>query len=447
MKGRLFTRNVVTLVLTVLAGQMVAAVLVFLLVMEPQARRLAQMTADMTDIVGMQMARMSGPEREALVRRLNAGQAVAIRPGTDAPGGGLRRPTIIEREFLAAMADRFNHGAPLEWTTDRQSRLWVRLWLGGPGVVGQDWWVSLTPPGMRAPFTGMVIAGVTALVVSLLGGIMLQRHLDRPLRRLAAGVDALDPDALIREEPDGGPRLAEDGPAEIAAVARAFNRMAARLAAHEAERALMLGAVSHDLRTPLTRLRLSLELLHDSDADLLVRARGQVDRIEAMLAQFLDMARSMSAEQPCPTDVVALLVHAAFDAGFDTERAGELDLVVPERLEAMLRPGASARAIANLLGNALRHGTGPYRLAARVEGRELVIEVADSGAGFGPEMAEALCRPFARGDAARGGDGAGLGLAIAARVAALHGGRLDFVHAGAMFCARLRLPLVPPRQA
>jgi two-component system osmolarity sensor histidine kinase EnvZ len=116
-----------------------------------------------------------------------------------------------------------------------------------------------------------------------------------------------------------------------------------------------------------------------------------------MLAQFLDMARSMSAEQPCPTDVVALLVHAAFDAGFDAERAGELDLVVPERLEAMLRPGASARAIANLLGNALRHGTGPYRLAARVEGRELVIEVADSGAGFGPEMAEALCRPFARG--------------------------------------------------
>jgi hypothetical protein len=87
MKGRLFTRNVVTLVLTVLAGQMVAAVLVFLLVMEPQARRLAQMTADMTDIVGMQMARMTGPEREALVRRLNAGQAVAIRPGTDAPGG------------------------------------------------------------------------------------------------------------------------------------------------------------------------------------------------------------------------------------------------------------------------------------------------------------------------------------------------------------------------
>jgi signal transduction histidine kinase len=123
----------------------------------------------------------------------------------------------------------------------------------------------------------------TALIAAIAGGIALQRHVDRPLRNLVSSVDAYDPDRLSHAP------MSENGPEEIAAVARAFNRLTERIAGHEAERALMLGAVSHDLRTPLTRLRLLLDMMRAAPIrpDDTRRATGGSDRSHA--SPFLDL--------------------------------------------------------------------------------------------------------------------------------------------------------------
>jgi two-component system osmolarity sensor histidine kinase EnvZ len=422
---RLLDRNIAILVVVVLFGQLLASVLLYALVMRPQTVRLAEATAEMADTIGRSMAQMSPGERRALVARFNADDAVLIRPGETAPAAGYRRPTLVERAFIAAISRRLNHGQPVEWRSDRRGRLWVRLWLGG-----EDWWVSLTPERLRAPLTSTLIALSTALIAAVAGGVALQRLIDRPLRRLVEAVDSFEPERTRAALP-------QDGPQEVAAVARAFNRMTERLAWQEAERALMLGAVSHDLRTPLTRLRLSLEMLHDSDVELLAGARRQVDRIEVMLGQFLELARSFESEAVVECDVVALLAGAALDGGLGCD----LTLDLPERLGARLRPTAIGRAVANLLGNAGRHGQAPFFLRARAAQGRLAIAVGDSGEGFDPAAAEAYCRPFTRGDEARGGGGAGLGLAIVARIAAAHGGRLLFERREGAFWAQLELPL------
>jgi two-component system osmolarity sensor histidine kinase EnvZ len=414
---RLLGRNVLIMALAVLAGQLLAAWLMMALVLRPQAARMAQVTAAMTEAVGQSLARMTPLERQALIARFNAEDQVVIRPGDDPPAQVFRAPTPVEREFLRAMAIRFNHGAPLARLTDGDSRLWVRLQLAGG-----DWWVSVTPPGLHASRLSLWIALATAALVAIVGSLLVQRHIDRPLRRLVTAVDAFDPGPVA---PGSGRRLDEDGPEELAAVARAFNRMTDRVAAQEAERSLMLAAVSHDMRTPLTRLRLALELLRGADRDLLEGAGRQVDRIESMLSQFLDFARGFEAEPPVTSDVAAVLAGAAIDAGFDGDGDG-LVLDVAAGLCAELRPAAATRAVANLLANARRHGAGPYEARAWCRDGRLAIGVIDHGKGFDPARVADLSRPFSRGDSARSGDGAGLGLAIVARIAAAHGGALEF---------------------
>ena len=429
MMRRLLDRNIAILVVVVLAGQLLAATLLYQLVMRPQTMRLAEMTAEMTDTIGKTMAHMSPAERRALVSRFKSDDAVLIRPGEQPPDIGMRRPTLIENEFIAAISHRLNNDQPVEWRSDTQSRLWVHLWLGG-----EDWWVSLTPRGLRTPMTSTLIALGSALFVAIAGGIVLQRIIDTPLRKLVHSVDDYDADRA-------GEPIAETGPQEIAAVAHAFNRMTSRLAAQEAERALMLGAVSHDLRTPLTRLRLSLAMLHGADTEMLESAGRQVDRIETMLTQFLDFARGFDSEAAEPVEIAPLLRRCADDA-----RIGDDAYIdCSASLSLVARPVALERAITNLLGNARRYGCAPFWLEARVQEGQTIVSVGDSGNGFDPTLSKALSRPFARGDKARGGDGTGLGLAIVDRIAKSHGATLSFRFRDALFWAEIAFPGSPIR--
>lgn len=423
MFRRLVHRNVVLLVCVVLAGQLLAGLLVMRLVINPQVTRVAVVTTSMIETLSRTLAELPPERQRALLTGMNRGDDVAIRPLAEAPSDGPRFPTAIERLFMRAVADRLTSQPTLVWRTDAGRRLWVKLRLGAG-----DYWVSITPPRSRGAMTSLLMACFAAFLVSVAGGLALQRWFDRPLRRLQQAVDAYDPDRP-------GPPLDEEGPEEVAAVARAFNRMTGRLADQDAERALMLAGVSHDLRTPLTRLRLSLAMMHGVEPELEDSATRQVDRIEAMLRQFLDFARGFEAE---PYETVLLGDLLARVVG-ESEGAGATGLVVPAGLKVSVRPAALARAVANLLANAVRHGQAPYRVEAAERGDELVVAVCDAGPGMDDEAARRLRTPFARGDSARGGDGAGLGLAIVERVAAAHGGALAFERRGDGFAALLRL--------
>lgn len=420
----LLRRNVALMVAVVLAGQILAGLFVVLFVMGPQIERVAAVSADMVLGISQGMEGLPVDRQRAVLARFERGGEIEIRTHLSGAAPRARFPSYIERRFIRAMNARLAPDQNLDWRKGEGNRLWFRLRLGA-----NSYWVSATPPSQRSALASLVYALASAFVVAVAAGLYLQRRLDAPLRRLAAEVEAYDPQ---RESA----AVAVAGPREVAAVAGAFNRMAERLRGEEAERSLMLAGVSHDLRTPLTRLRLCLEMMQGADAELEASAERQVDRIEAMLEQFLDFARGFQNEAVRSCDLGLLLVMILRD----TDPENQVRAFLPEGVELPLRTLAVSRAVGNLLGNALRHGTAPITLELRATPREAIVVVGDAGEGFDAARAEELTRPFARGDSARSGDGAGLGLAIAERVALAQGGRLEFAQGGFGFEARIVLP-------
>ena len=286
-----------------------------------------------------------------------------------------------------------------------------------------------------------------AILVSMLGALAISRLVNRPLAALASAIGRVSSGAPAAPLP-------EDGPSEIAALNRHFNRMASDLAELEADRALALAGISHDLRTPLTRLRMEIELSGLDDAEK-ESMSSDIERIDAIVGKFVEYARSGSGERS-PGTIVDVDVAAAIDglgSGWRPRiEAGEmqLELDVPAGLHWRGDPLDLARIVANLVENAARHGrddgsTARISLRARRDGRTLALEVADRGPGVPDDQLERLLRPFARvGDERSDRGGSGLGLAIVQRLAHRHGGRCTLhQREGGGLLVRVLLPDAP----
>jgi two-component system, OmpR family, osmolarity sensor histidine kinase EnvZ len=222
-------------------------------------------------------------------------------------------------------------------------------------------------------------------------------------------------------------------------LASAFNTMATDLARHEKDRSEVLAGISHDLRTPLTRLRLEAEMsVADDSARQAVVA--DIEQMEAVISQFMDYARAESGESSEKTDLAALL-------GGIVERQACIGHALRAEIgnlpEIPLRPKSITRAVTNLIDNAWKYGGGEAKLKAAAVDREIWIEISDHGPGIPATEVERMKRPFTRLESARtNAGGTGLGLAIVERVARLHGGRLDLLNnpEGGLL-ARLVLPI------
>lgn len=425
----LFGRNVLLIVVLVVVGQLASALLVRQLIVKPRLAQLSVAVARNVGAIRAGLAAMPPAQREAFVAQFNrrAMQGIA----EDGEGGG-RRLSRLERRFVHEASRGIaleGQGSEIIWRREAGGSLAVRLRLDGA-----DHWVTLPGVLPAREFTGAwIAASLTSALLALLGALLIHRYLNRPLRRVVASAHTL--------AGGGSPQpLPEDGPTEIADLSRSFNQMVRSLAQADDERALMLAGVSHDLRTPLTKLRLGIEILRDkADEELMARMTRGVEEMDAIIGQFLDFARSTESEAPVPVSLDALAAEvAAASAGQGMPVALEAGNPPP----VPLRPRAMRRVLTNLVENAWRHGLPPVAIATGSLGDSVWIEVTDHGTGIAAAQAEALKQPFRRAESTRGGPpGAGLGLAIVDRIVHVHGGRFELLPAASGgLCARISLP-------
>ncbi len=355
-------------------------------------------------------ALLSMPDRkvaDAEMQRLGMQWRQTLPPGERPTISMLRKAEAYVGARLPERPIRLN-GSPAElWVQSRDGRGWI-----GIPVLGDS------EPLRRGVLLWLI--AITLLV--LIAGAVLARMLTRPLRRLAAAAPA-----IVAGDVPPPLRFASDEMLELQqslAVAAEHTRAAAR------DRELMLAGLSHEMRTPLARLRYGLALV-ESDVDPGARdaMEHDIDEIDAIIGQFIDYVRDGRDEAESEVDLVDIL-HALVER--DAQAGRDWRLIAPERAVLRGRPLALQRALGNLFANAAKHGAAPFEAvldAADVEASTGTAAgwrlcVRDRGPGVPEQHLADLGRPFHRADTARGTPGSGLGLASVARVAALHHGRL-----------------------
>lgn len=286
-----------------------------------------------------------------------------------------------------------------------------RLWIHYKSM-GQAW--IREPLDFYAQYSAELIYA-WILGIPLLTSIIiltLVRQLNRPLARLQHA-------AREFTQTGNAPYLEiNHGPIEIRQVNQAFNHMINTLEQAAQERTIMLAGISHDLRTPLTRIRLTAELMPDED--LQQGLIYDVDDMDAILGQFISFMRDGSDEKEQATDINALMQEIII-------QFKPLKIIYQPQLlpQIQLRSLSIKRMIGNLVNNAKRYGAEPVYLSASLIGAYIIITVRDSGEGVNQTDIESLMQPFVRGDSARSTQGSGLGLAIVKRIAELHGGYVN----------------------
>ncbi len=273
--------------------------------------------------------------------------------------------------------------------------------------------------------TEFLVAFVIMTLVAAGLTIWAVRRLTAPVRTLAAAAEALGRDV-------NAPPLPEGGPSEIAAAASAFNTMAARIRRFVEDRTLLLTAIGHDLRTPITRMRLRAEFMEDDDQR--AKMLRDLDEMEAMVSATIAFGRIASPNEPVSPIDLAELLRTVLDEASDAapDIADKLSYDGPDHWTARVRPQAFKRALTNLVGNAIKYGDAAHlRLVVPARpGALLRIEIADEGPGIPPSEMERIMQPFQRLETSRNREtgGVGLGLPIARDIARAHGGDLTLAN-------------------
>jgi len=320
------------------------------------------------------------------------------------------------------------------WSREGQVGFWVSFRVDE--IDPDDFWVMVPSERLRPSLAveWLMWGGAALLIVALVSAFLIVSRISSPLRELARSAHLVGLGRIP-------PKLPANGPQEIATVIQAFNQMTGDLASTDADRTLLLAGVSHDLRTPLARLRLGIEMTGAPESDVLAMV-SDIDEMDRIIGQFLDFARGQPQEKLQEIDLVELLEKI-----IEPYRLRHIAIVTtfPDklRLHAFLLP--LRRAITNLIDNAVRYaGTDkPIDILASEREGKVYIEVADQGPGMPEKEIEYLRQPFTRREVARSGTkGAGLGLAIIDRVMTWHHGRLELLpRPGGGLRAILELPV------
>jgi two-component system osmolarity sensor histidine kinase EnvZ len=395
----------------------------------PRARQTAELVTSVVNLTRVALVTAQPDLRRELLLDLQEQEGIRIypaEPDEQVVPLALDRPGT--RLFAAEVRRQLGPDTRLAIERDGLPGFWVSF-----RIDTDEYWVMLPRERVeRVVALRWLGWGAFVLVAALAGAWLIVFRLRRPLRALVGAAAELGRGRVPAP-------LDESGPQEIQTVSHAFNQLTRDLARLEDDRALILAGVSHDLRTPLARLRLGLEMA-DADAQLKGGMAADIDEMDRIIGQFLDFARAAGGEPAGPTDLAALAREVAAHYR-DTGHALTEEIVdVPQ---VSVRRLAVRRLMTNLVDNAFRYGERDVRLRVAPAARAVLVEVLDRGPGIPADEVDRLKQPFTRLETARSGKGgSGLGLAIVDRIARMHGGAFDLLpREGGGLVARVTFPL------
>jgi len=404
-------QNALRLIAVFVAFEIIAALAVVWLLMVPLARRAADDFGELLALSADTWSELPPMTRPSFERHLRESHGIELqlappadvrkREGLDFYA--LRVQRVLTGQFgdAVAIAGSEQSGEPWHWVAIPSGGR--TLWLGFPhSRVGTQ------------PLATVLLTLVTGLILAALAARWLARRIVAPLERLDSAVAVLG----RGERPA---LLPETGPRELAALAQRVNALVREVHELLDGRTTLLAGLSHDLRTPLARMRLAVEMLsRRPDPALIERLERDIEEMNRLVGDMLELGRGLGREAPNEIDVGELLGQLAESA----REAGTSVTVVAQSCRVTVAPMALRRLLGNLLSNAQRHGgAGTVELLAQCDLGSVRIGVLDRGPGIPPDQIEAVFRPFHRVDASRspGTGGSGLGLAIVRQLAQANG--------------------------
>ena len=395
---------------------------------KPRITEIAALVAQQMRLAQLALEVVPEEQRASMRAWLNSHSSIQALPLSAAePPPVAPHPYPAVRQFIEDLRWRLPAARDVRWAARSQGSVWVQM-----SIEKHPYWFIeegvFLGPSISAASLGTLLL-VAAL--SVFGAVRIQRRINRPLARLVAAAAALQSNQRMAP-------LDEGGPEEFAVVSRAFNQMTASLEKMDAERAVLLAGVSHDLRTPLAKMRLAIEMLRGSaDPELVQSMERSASEMETVTDQFLYYARDGKPHDFVDADLNELVLDSV-----DRHRGGSraISFQAAEECFVTVHRDSISRAVDNLIENALRYGESDVEVVLQVRDGCARISVLDRGPGIPPSEIATVRKPFARGSTGVGKAGAGLGLAIVERIAASHGARFDLLpRAGGGTEARLEL--------
>jgi two-component system osmolarity sensor histidine kinase EnvZ len=413
ISNRLLVRTALLFALLLIISQVAWIAVGSLIFLKPLRVGYVTQLATYVKLARSALASMPRDARPAFLEQVNGQSSIRVMP-IYPPYGEAAAP---DREFPPPMATSLRSIAGNDVSArmgNPEANTWIRF-----VADSQPYWLVVSPGRPRFPVP-LITSVVIALVVSSGGAYLLLAPLNR---RLHAVLDAFR--AIGRGEIPA--KVAVEGPEEIRELSRGFNQMSEGLQRLDAERRLMLAGISHDLRSPLVRLRLNVELskpgLDSTTAGAMVR---DIKEIDAILGQFLEFARDESGEPSQQCDVNAVVSEVC--AGYQLSGHDVNTVLRPVGL-ANLRVVGVRRLVTNLVDNAVRYAEKEIEVAtSRNDDDHIVVTVEDRGPGIRTVSPDALIKPFAREDVSRSKPGSGLGLTMVDRIARAHGGSVKLMN-------------------
>ncbi len=401
--------NLVLLLPMVIASQLCTIALWMALIQRPRVDDVASLVASQILLADRLLSNLSDAERHRQLIEMNGVPTEALAPS-------LVHATLPEyylpRHFFARLTSELPPTVQVRQDVPNR-RLWVRL------RASDALWIALpTREGTEGRFglLGIFFVLISLATFPMLAAYLIHRRIEGPLNRLAR--------AAVDIECGSWPAAVPvHGPLELVRVTEAFNKMMATLAESEAVRAEMLAGISHDIRTPLTKLRMiaAMPLMFEASA---ASAERFIEEIDAIVGQFIDFSRGADNELPTLGDLNVLVEQLAGDyAGL----GHSFDLELQALPKVSFRRMSVQRLLMNLMQNAVIYGRSGLAVRTWIEAGFAVVSVEDRGPGIPEESLSQMKQPFRRGSHADV-KGSGLGLAIAERIARQHSGTLNLVH-------------------